>query len=186
MARGRGEISIRLLDAAGQLLGLAKAQAMRPPPPAPMDALLRYWAQLPGDEAVPRKADADPVDLVRILPDVFLCERAAPSRTPAATVRFGVHGTQVAETLGRDLTNKTLDEVLDDMRARAVRRPIDLCLDDRAPVRQRLNSVFPGREWVRVDRLVVPLADARGVCRFALGVLCRLPVDDETKLDPGA
>jgi hypothetical protein len=108
--------------------------------------------------------------LVRILPNVFLCERTQDNDN---SIRFRVHGTGVVNLLKCDLTGKYLVDVLEPAQVAQVARPIHLTLDEGIPVRQRFYSAFPEREHLLIDRLIAPLEDEEGNRRFALGCLCR-------------
>lgn len=159
------------LGGEGRVIGQSRLAAIVPSLLKPQAALFRYWEELPRGGAVPLKSAFDPIALVRMLPHVFLCERAPDGSR--ASIFFRVHGTRVAEILHCDLTGKRLCDVLPKDRAAKVARAVEVCMDEALPVRQRLYSAFPNREDVLVDRLVLPLEDEDGAVRFAVGGLYR-------------
>lgn len=77
--------------------------------PRPRDARLlrlhRYWAERRGARRFPSRRDVDPVDFSYLLGNVMLVDVL---REPLG-FRVRLHGTNLAEQLGFDLTNKVLD-----------------------------------------------------------------------------
>ena len=67
----------------------------------------RWWlAKSAGD--IPDRADLDPADLKRLLPNLFIADvEHAPFR-----IRYRLMGTRAIEATGMDLTGRYLDELL--------------------------------------------------------------------------
>lgn len=175
-----GGLEIIILSKTGERLPPVNPNRIEPPPGLAHRALWSVWADLQPGAAVPPKAAFDPVELVRVLPQIFLCEWEDPSEP--TSLKFRVHGSSVAQILHRDLTGKYLFDILPADRARRVAEAIILCMEASMPVRQRFFSAFPGRESVLVDRMVLPLADPEGRCRFAIGSLSRCDVGEPDSL----
>jgi hypothetical protein len=67
----------------------------------------RYWIEKAAGRAMPSRADIDPVDIPKLLPDVMLIERFADGR-----YRYRLIGTENARAHGINATGRFLDEVL--------------------------------------------------------------------------
>ncbi len=122
--------------------------------------------------------------MVRILPNLFLVRRERVDTR--ARLKFGVHGTGVVDILRMDLSQKYLDDLLPPDAAGRVAAAIDLAMDERMVVRQRLWSVFPGRDHILVDRTICPLEADDGQCTMAIGALVRCAATDTAPLGAGA
>jgi hypothetical protein len=159
-------------------------EALAPALPPLSATLLAYWADLRHGQPIPPRAGVDPIALAKILPNLFMVRFEGPPRVE--TLRFSVHGTEVARIVGGDLTGKVLADVLEPAAAARVGRAILACAQGGLPVRERLWSAFPGRDHVRVDRLVLPLLDEVGDVGYACGSLVRLAPDDLAPLAAAA
>lgn len=72
-----------------------------------LDQAYRYWRDKAGTRAMPSRADLDPTDIPKLLPDVMLVERTADGR-----YRYRLIGTENARAHGVNATGRYLDEVL--------------------------------------------------------------------------
>lgn len=170
----------RLLDIDGGTIGVGEQERVTPPFPAAARQLIAYWTGLPIGRSLPRRSAVDPSAMVRILPNLFLVRREPVDGR--AKLRFGLHGTAVVDILGMDLSRKFLDDLLAPAAAVRVAAAIDLAIDARTVVRQRLWSVFPGRGHILVDRTVCPLEADDARCTMAIGALIRCPATDTAPL----
>lgn len=66
-----------------------------------------YWRKKAAGRAMPSRADIDPTEIPRLLPDVMLVERLAGGR-----YRYRLIGTENARAHGVNATGRFLDEVL--------------------------------------------------------------------------
>jgi hypothetical protein len=66
-----------------------------------------YWCGKAGGRAMPSRADIDPIDIPKLLPDVMLVERE-----PGGRYRYRLIGTENARAHGINATGRYLDEVL--------------------------------------------------------------------------
>lgn len=69
--------------------------------------LYAYWERKRGARRMPARADIDPVDLKRILPNIILAKLERDSRR----VRFTLVGTRCVAHAAMDYTNHYLDEL---------------------------------------------------------------------------
>ncbi|HVC51616.1 MAG TPA: PAS domain-containing protein [Stellaceae bacterium] len=72
-----------------------------------MDQAYDYWLKKAAWRQMPRRADIDPVDIPRLLPDVMLVDVAEGGR-----YRYRLIGTSNAQAHGMNATGRYLDEVL--------------------------------------------------------------------------
>jgi hypothetical protein len=66
-----------------------------------------YWRDKAGSRAMPSRADIDPTEIPKLLPDVMLVERH-----PDGRYRYRLIGTENARAHGINATGRFLDEVL--------------------------------------------------------------------------
>jgi hypothetical protein len=66
-----------------------------------------YWRDKAAGRAMPRRADIDPIEIPKLLPDVMLVERAEDGR-----YRYRLIGTENTRAHGVNATGRYLDEVL--------------------------------------------------------------------------
>jgi len=143
---------------------------------AGLDVHLRifdFWQELAKESYPPAREVFDPIDLRGDLKNVFLAERIIEDGR--RRYRMRVHGTAVVAILGRDVSRRSLDEVLPPERVRPLVRGFDRAIERGAGVLESFNSLFPGREHIRVVRLVLPLRGHRPDEAFVLGCLVRQP-----------
>ncbi|MGD8809019.1 MAG: PAS domain-containing protein [Gammaproteobacteria bacterium] len=115
--------------------------------------LLRYW-QLAGRGGMPSRTDLDPADIPGLLSNVILID------VQRAPIRFRVRlcGTEVDRLLGRNFTGCYLD----DMTASYFER--DILLDyaeavlHKRPKVARRSIMTPEGNWLRYQRLLLPLS----------------------------
>src|SRR4051794_28258795 len=68
---------------------------------------LVYWQAKAAGKAMPSRADIDPVEIPRLLPDLMLVDVL-----PKGRYRYRLIGTENAEAHGMNATGRYLDEVL--------------------------------------------------------------------------
>jgi hypothetical protein len=78
-----------------------------PIPEARLAQALDYWRRKSTGCAMPRRADIDPVEIPKLLPDLMLVEVL-----PSGRYRYRLIGTENAEAHGMNATGRFLDEVL--------------------------------------------------------------------------
>jgi hypothetical protein len=74
---------------------------------ARLEAAYRYWQHKAGDRAMPRRADIDPAEIPKLLPDVMLVDVM-----PDGRYRYRLIGTENARAHGINATGRYLDEVV--------------------------------------------------------------------------
>ncbi len=74
---------------------------------ARLDVAFEYWRRKAAGRAMPRRADLDPTEIPRLLPDVMLVDVTEDGR-----YRYRLIGTENAREQGINATGRYLDEVL--------------------------------------------------------------------------
>jgi hypothetical protein len=106
---------------------------------------------------MPARADFDPLDMVPLLPYLYMVDVAAGEHE--RQFRYRLIGTAVVALLGRDSTGKSVDEALHGDKTAGIRRLFTLACDIRAPVAIKGHIFFiRDRSWVFVEGLLLPLS----------------------------
>src|SRR5690349_11409017 len=121
-------------DRAAATPGAAQAkQAALPTPPftdVRLEQAHRYWCGKLAGRRMPRRADIEPVEIPRLLPDVMLVDVL-----PEGRYRYRLIGTENTAAHGIAATGRYLDEVLPGAEYRAhVLRLYDECVKERRPL----------------------------------------------------
>lgn len=116
---------------------------------------LAYWRSKCGDRAMPARADIDPLDIPRLLPNIILFDVLPPDRR----LKVRLVGTFVVDMFGGDYTGQYLDEIdfgevrdkvlRDYSNALALARPL---ISDHTF--RKLGGVL-----FDIERLIVPLSE---------------------------
>jgi hypothetical protein len=128
-------------------------------------ALLGYWQDKRGRRRCPDKADIDPAEIPRLLPNIVLIDAAAEG----GECRYRLAGTRASEMMGKEVRGKTLGELHNHTSDRALLREIARVEREFAWIARSFAGGFrtttlavPGREHVQAARLALPLGDAGG------------------------
>ena len=113
-----------------------------------------YWSGRRGQRPMPARADIDVVDIPTLLPFLFLVDVLDAPRD----FRFRLAGTHFRETTDQEVTGKHIAEVFPEQFGDEVRRIWSTVVEERRPVLGRGNLWIPGREYVKWEGVVMPLA----------------------------
>ena len=134
--------------------------------------LYDYWAEKRGERKMPARVDIDPLDILYIVGNVILVDVVEGD-----PLRFHIrlHGTNLAERVGYELTGKMLDELpVDDFRALA-QRSFTWVTSKVQPLHSRRDRIIDGR-FARYETVIMPLSDdGERVNRLLVGLI----YDDE-------
>jgi len=143
---------------------VAEGAAARPPIVVDYDlkfrhpylgAALAYWRACCRDRAMPARADLDPVDMRKFLPNVLLAEVVAGRRGPE--IRMRLAGTEIEAVFG-PMTGKALADALPrDMVARWALLA-ETVLAARGPVRFVTRIAHLGQEFITAEAVAAPLS----------------------------
>lgn len=100
-----------------------------------------YWRERAAGRAMPSRADIDPTEIPKLLPDVMLVERVEATR-----YRYRLIGTENARAHGVNATGRFLDEVLPGPDYAAhVLALYDECVATQRPLYSECLFLSPGR-----------------------------------------
>ena len=112
-----------------------------------------YWQRKGAGRAMPARADIEPLEIPRLLPNVFLMDVVAGS---PQRFRFRLVGTRIAELEG-EMTNRFLDELVPRAAGTAMARHYEETAAGRISVR-RETLHWREREYINYDVLLLPLS----------------------------
>jgi hypothetical protein len=133
-----------------------------------LQRLYDYWLDKRGDRKMPSRADIDAFDIAYVLGDVMLVDviEGAPPR-----FRIRLHGTNLAERAGYEITGKMLDELPQNEFRTVVRERWTEVATTGQPLHCLRDSEMDGRIY-RYESIVLPLsADGERVNMELVGLI---------------
>lgn len=120
-----------------------------------LQTLYAYWNDRRAGRSMPSRADIDPVDIPRLLPNLLLIDVEPDTRR----LKVRVAGTAVVEMYGSDYTGQYLDEIEFGDRRAAVLFDYTSCLESGQAYAAE-HSFWTGRGIShRIERVILPLSD---------------------------
>ncbi|HXZ00677.1 MAG TPA: PAS domain-containing protein [Stellaceae bacterium] len=130
--------------------------------------LLAYWQRRrPAADRLPGRAHIDPVDIPALLPHIFLVD---VQRAPRI-YRYRLFGTELADSYGRDITGKAVDELFTDVFRKAVTLVFNHVVDHRAPLRTYGTMAWREKHHLRFEAVQMPLAADGAAVDMILGAV---------------
>lgn len=117
-------------------------------------ALHEYWCAARGNRQFPRRADIDPIDIARLLPNLMLSEI---ERDPLR-IWYRVVGTAVVARTGLDFTRRYLDDTPFADATAAWRRLYEEMLETGEPIFGQDFVIMPGGAPLHSEFCMLPLA----------------------------
>jgi len=119
-----------------------------------LQRLYQYWSAKRGQHKMPSRADIAVSDIAYVLGDVMLVDviDGAPPR-----FRIRLHGTNLAERAGHEITGKMLDELPENEFRRQVRERWTAVATTGEPIRCLRDGDFDGRPY-RYESIILPLS----------------------------
>ena len=124
--------------------------------PPRLQRLYDYWRSKCQGDCLPARADIDPVDIPELLPGMILVD--VETRSGTRRYRFRLLGTEFVAAVGEDLTGKWLDEIGPSGNTDPVIATYDEAVATKRPHYWESILHVEGRDHVRYQRLVCPLA----------------------------
>lgn len=121
---------------------------------AALGSLYQYWDKLRQDRPMPARADLDPADIPRLLPNLMVIEVVPPSR-----FRYRLLGTELVRRFGSNPTGHFTDEVLEGAHGAFVNEVYAGVCASRRPA--MAESQYLDRDKIEFicKRIVLPLSD---------------------------
>jgi hypothetical protein len=139
-----------------------------------LQQLFDYWAAKRGERKMPSRADIDPLELSFIIGNLILVDVIVGN---PLGFRIRLHGTNLTERVGYELTGKTLDELPQAEFRELSRLSFTKVATTGEPLQARRDRILDGRSR-RYETIIVPLsADDSRVDML----LCGLIYDDESR-----
>ena len=139
-----------------------------------LQRLFDYWGSKRGARGMPARADIDPLELGFIIGNVILVDviEGDPPR-----FRIRLHGTNLVERAGYELTGRFLDELPQPEFRELTRLSFTRVAETGEPLRLRRDRMLDGRSR-RYETIILPLS-SEGTRVDML--LCGLVYDDENR-----
>lgn len=120
-------------------------------------AIYRYWSTKGAPGRLPARADIDPAALRGLLPRIALVD--VLPQPDGLAFRFRLTGTELVQRGGQDPTGKRFDEIYRGDYLEQVQAVYREVADTGTPrLIHRVYPLVPEREYLRYDRLLLPLA----------------------------
>jgi hypothetical protein len=130
--------------------------------------LYEYWLARRGDRKMPSRADLDPLDMTFLIGNIILVDVA--ERSPLR-FRIRLHGTNLSQRVGFELTGKMLDELPQtEFRALAQETFVGV-VNSGEPRQGRRDRVLDGK-LASYETVILPLSsDGASVDRLLVGLI---------------
>lgn len=128
--------------------------------------VVNYWCAKRNGRRMPARRDIDPLELRRLLPNIYLLDVAGPSR-----YRYRLIGTTITGRLRSDATGRFVDESLFGEKTPLIVELYDYVVDNRAPVINRGCSFWSEVDWLSYTSAVLPLSPDGETVTMMLGVM---------------
>lgn len=129
--------------------------------------VLEYWKGKCRDGALPRRADIDPLDLRRHLPNLILIDvEHDPLR-----LRYRLIGTRITQAMQRDSTGRYYGEIYAPEIVEAIHGSFRWIFANRRPLRTFGQAFYPDRNFYDYETLNLPLSSDGTVIDMVLGGL---------------
>ena len=117
-------------------------------------ASLAYWQSQCGDRPMPARADLDPLDIPKLLPQVLLID---VNRTQH-DFRYRVVGTRLADYMLADYTGKWMSEIEHQRPPSQVFSACETVVERREPIIGNVPYVGKYADYKTVEALIMPLS----------------------------
>jgi hypothetical protein len=140
-------------------------------------ALYDYWISIHPAAGLPGRQHVDPTAIPRLLAHVFMVD---VSRDPLR-FKYRLMGTEYTMLIGRDLTGRYLDEVHPGFHGLILRQYTEAAELGRPAFRKgpimyaRSDKQYPDKQYLGMERLIVPLARNGVDVEMILGVVVYTP-----------
>jgi len=134
-----------------------------------MQDLNNYWRAKCAGDRLPSRQDIDPVDIPKLLPTVYLIDIERETTPPR--FRFRLLGNVITEMFQRNSTGKWLDEIYDAEFYHHISTDYLNIIRTKQPSSAVLNMPVVGREYIKYERLVCPLASDGETVDSLIGVI---------------
>jgi hypothetical protein len=137
--------------------------------------LFEYWQSKCRDGRLPRRADIDPGEIPRLMPNLMIVDiEHDPFR-----VRYRLVGTRIVQATGFEFTGKYLDEISFDEDEGPFLESYHLAATEKIPVLSRIKWHLDPDVTGEYDACFLPLSDDGETVHMVLSVECYENVERE-------
>jgi len=130
--------------------------------------LYLYWHSKCRGGAIPRRADIDPVDIPKLMPNLLIADiEQHPFR-----VKYRLVGTKIVEATGFEFTGRYLDEIVLPDDEGPFMECYRLACDSRLPVTTRIRWRLDHETIGEYDICILPLSDDGQTVNKAVSIEC--------------
>ena len=128
---------------------------------------LAYWERKRGLRAMPSRAEIEPSEMIRLLPNLQLIDVAEGG----SRFRYRLVGTAIVAAFGREYTGKWLDELFPTERSKFAEEVYRLACSERLPVFARSTYVTATERELIANRMCMPLSVDGAAVTMIMGAL---------------
>jgi hypothetical protein len=132
---------------------------------ANLRAFYAYWLTKRGGKRVPARADIDPVEIHRFLPNIFMLDVIESG----ARFRYRLVGTAIGNAVG-DFSGRYVDEALPPPQYEVYREKYQRIVRELAVLYEVVRIVWHENPAVLFRRLMLPLSDDQATANILFGV----------------
>ncbi len=145
---------------------------------AAIRALFVYWSGKRRNGALPRRADVDPAEIPKLVPNIIIADiEYDPFR-----VRYRLAGTRIVAMTGYEFTGRYLDEIALPNDEGPFLECYRLACDSRAPVITRIKWRLGPNDAAEYDVCFLPLSDDGSTVDKVLAYECYANVERDYSL----
>jgi hypothetical protein len=134
--------------------------------------LIDYWMQRRARKAMPARADIDPTDIPRLLPQIFLVDVGSD----ASDLRYRLVGTEVVRLFGMELTGHPVGTGMPEAAGRLMRARFACAARNRQPVYATGMMQADRNDHTLFQRLLLPLSKDGDRVDMLLGMMVGVSV----------
>jgi hypothetical protein len=135
-------------------------------------ALYHYWLGIHPAAGLPGRQHVDPCGIAPLLPHVFMVD---VTREPLR-FKYRLVGTEYVRLIGKDVTGRYLDEVHPGFHGLVLRQYAEAAEQGRPAYRKGpVLYASPDRQYLGMERIIVPLARNGTAVDILLGAVAYLP-----------
>jgi hypothetical protein len=130
--------------------------------------LYEYWLAKRGERKMPSRADLDPLEMTFVIGNIILVDVVDG---PPLGFRIRLHGTNLSQRVGFELTGKMLDELPETEFRELARESFTRAVTNAEPRHGRRDRVLDGR-LAHYETIILPLSgDGENVDRLLVALI---------------
>jgi len=133
--------------------------------------LFDYWRSKCTAGNLPARREIDPIEFLPLLPRIFLVDVTRSETPPRLRFRYRLAGTEHQAINSREITGLEIEEAFAPEHVETIRAAYSAVADRGVPHVARSFAAIEGRQHVKYDRLLLPLASDGRTVDMMLGYL---------------